>query len=143
MKSDGFEREDLVVDGEPKHHVLAGDPEATALFDVLAEKGVQSIKAVFRTEDGSPRIDVWRPVPVDWQELSADALFNEVERHRFKLEDVVLRGLELSLADVWDFQNDLVANVYVDVESRSIRVADLCELMCDGDLRNPEGGIDL
>jgi hypothetical protein len=139
MKSDDFDGDDCLVDGEPKHHVLAGDPEATALFDALAEKGVHSIKAVFRTEDGSPRIDVWRPVPTEGQEMSADAFFNEVDRHRMTLEDVVLRGLEMSLT----LQNDFVATVFVDVTKRSINVADIHELMFEGDLPNPENGIDL
>ena len=143
MKSDDFDGDDCLVDGEPKHHVLAGDPEATALFDALAEKGVHSIKAVFRTEDGSPRIDVWRPVPAEGREMSADAFFNEVDRHRMTLEDVVLRGLETSLADAWDSPNDLVANVFVDVEKRSINVVDIRELTFESDLPNPDGGIDL
>jgi hypothetical protein len=75
--------------------------------------------------------------------MSAITFFNEVDRHRITLEKVVLDGLEMSLAHVWDFQNDLVADVYVDVESRSIRVADIHELMCEGDLPNAEGGIAL
>jgi len=143
MTAADFESEDLVVDGEPKHHVLAGDPEATKLFDALAEKGVHHIKAAFSTEDGSPRIDIWMPLPANGHALSAVAFFNEVDGLRFTLEHVVLRGLEMSLTDVWNFENDFVATVFVDVTKRSINVADFHELMFEGDLPNPENGIDL
>jgi hypothetical protein len=143
MFPDDSGKHDLVVDREPKHHVLAGDPETKALFDALAKKDVHHIRAVCRTEHGFPLISSWMPVSAKGRRMSAFTFFNEVDRHRFTLEKVVLDGLEMSLAHVWDFQNDLVVNVDVDVESRSIRVTDIHELMCDGELRNPEGGIDL
>ena len=143
MKSDDFESENCVVDGEPKHHVLAGDPAAMALFDALAEKGVHSITAVFRIEEGSPRIDVWDPVPTKRRKVSANTLKKQVRWHRADLVAVIRRGLELSLAGVWGFENDLIADVYVDVESRCLHVEDIRELMFESDLPNPEGGIDL
>jgi hypothetical protein len=138
-----YENEDCPVDGGPKCNVLAGDPEAVKLFDALAEKGLHAFEAAFSTEHGFPRIDVWRPVPANGQMMSAVTLFDEVSSYRFTLEDVVLRGLEMSLADVWDFQNDLVATVYVDVESRSINVSDIREVVCVSNLPYLEGGIDL
>ncbi len=138
-----FEKESCVVDGEPKHHVLAGDPQAMALFDALDEKGVSYIKAAFRTTDGFPCIEAWNAVLAKGERMSSITLLKVVAVHLVTLERLILRGLEMSLADVWDFQNDLVANVYVDVKSRSINVADIRELMFEGDLPNPDGGIDL
>jgi len=138
-----YEGEDCLVDGEPKHHVLAGDPEATALFDALAEKGVHLIEVAFRIEEGSLCIDVWNAAAAKGQRMSANSLRKRVGEHMSKLTDVVLRGLEMSLADVWDFQNDLVARMFVDVKKRYINVADIRELTFESDLPNAGYGIDL
>jgi len=137
------EAEDRVVDGEPKEHVLAGDPEARALFGALAEKGVDFIEVAFRIEEGSLCIDVWNGVPAKGQRMSVNTFRKRVGEHLSTLTDVVLRGLEMSLADVWDFQNDLVARMFVDVKKRSINVADIRELTFESDLPNPGLGIDL
>jgi hypothetical protein len=143
MKSDDFDGDDCLVDGEPKHHVLAGDPVVMKLFDALAVKGVHLINAAFRIEEGSLCIDVWNAAPAKGQRMSANSLRKRVGEHMSDLRDIVLRGLELSLADVWDFQNDLVATVFVDVKKRSINVADIRELTFESDLPNPGFGIDL
>jgi hypothetical protein len=70
MFSDVLGNDDVVVDREPKHHVLAGDPETNALFDALAKKDVHHIRAVCRTEYGFPLISAWMPVPAKGRRMS-------------------------------------------------------------------------
>jgi hypothetical protein len=116
-------------DLNPVQNVLAKDAEAAALFDALAAKGITVVSGSFRLEDGSAFIAHWSA----WREVGKRAsrsCENEISGLvAIKFADVVERGLADSLTSVSERDAELVADVAIDVVSRSIRIAEIRELV--------------